>query len=90
MSVFSRYCCKSRLRLVASRDSILLTRISARSIHGGRLKSDESQFFYEFRRGDASPEDHLVRKIDAAPMSWLRDDLAPHYSSMGRPSVDPD
>jgi hypothetical protein len=28
---------------------------------------------YEFRLGDAVPEDHLVRKIDAAlDLSWLR------------------
>ena len=40
---------------------------------------------------DAVPEDHLVRKIDAAlDLSWLRSELAPHYSSMGRPSIDPE
>ena len=32
----------------------------------GRLKSDQGQLFYEFCLGDAVPEDHLVRKIDAA------------------------
>src|SRR5205807_4777680 len=33
----------------------------------------------------------LVRKIDAAlDLSWLRSELAPHYSSMGRPSIDPE
>jgi hypothetical protein len=32
----------------------------------GCLKSDQGQLFYEFRLGDAVPEDHLVRKIDAA------------------------
>jgi hypothetical protein len=32
----------------------------------GRLKSDQGQLFYEFHLGDAVPEDHLVRKIDAA------------------------
>jgi hypothetical protein len=45
----------------------------------GRLKSDQGQ---EFRLGDAVPEDYLVRKIDAAlDLSWLRSELAPHYSS---------
>jgi hypothetical protein len=29
----------------------------------GRLKSDQGQLFYEFRLGDAVPEDHMVRKI---------------------------
>src|ERR1700694_1830622 len=57
----------------------------------GRLKSDQGQLFYEFHLGDAVPEDHLVRKIDAAlDLSWLRNELAPHYSSMGRPSIDPE
>jgi transposase len=57
----------------------------------GRLKSDQGQLFYEFRLGDAVPEDHLVRKIDAAlDLSWLRGELASHYSPMGRPSVDPE
>jgi transposase len=57
----------------------------------GRLKSDQGQLFYEFHLGDAVPEDHLVRKIDAAlDLSWLRSELGPHYSSMGRPSIDPE
>ena len=57
----------------------------------GRLKSDQGQLFYEFHLGDAVPEDHLVRKIDTAlDLSWLRGELAPHYSSMGRPSIDPE
>jgi transposase len=57
----------------------------------GRLKSDQGQLFYEFHLSDAIPEDHLVRKIDAAlDLSWLRSELAFHYSSMGRPSIDPE
>jgi hypothetical protein len=57
----------------------------------GRLKSEQAQLFYQFRLDDAVPEDHLVRKIDAAlDLSWLRSELAPHYSSMGRPSIDPE
>ena len=36
-------------------------------------------------------QDHLVRKIDTAlDLSWHRSELAPHYSSMGRPSIDPE
>src|SRR6201985_1882200 len=57
----------------------------------GRLKSDQGQLFYEFHLNEAVPEDHLVRKIDAAlDLSWLRSELAPQYSSMGRPSIDPE
>src|SRR5258708_14086339 len=90
MSVSCRFCCKSRLRQARKRDSVVLTRIAARSMMG-RLKSDQGQLFYEFHLSEAVPEDHLVRKIDAAlDLSWLRSELAPHYSSMGRPSVDPE
>lgn len=57
----------------------------------GRLKSDQGQLFYEFQLGDAVPEDHMVRKIDTAlDLSWLGSELAPHYLSMGRSSIDPD
>jgi hypothetical protein len=84
MSGCGRFCCKSRLREATKRDSVVLTRIAARS---SCLKSDQGQLFYE----DAVPEDHLVRKIDAAlDLSWLRGELGPHYSSMGRPSIDPE
>jgi len=49
------------------------------------------QLVYECRLSDAVPEDHLVRKIDAAlDLSWLCSVLAPHYSSMGRPSIAPE
>ena len=57
----------------------------------GRLKSEQGQLFYQFNLEDAVPDDHLVRKIDAAlDLSWLHSELAPHYSSMGRPSIDPE
>ena len=57
----------------------------------GRLKSDQSQLFYEFHLGDAVPEDHLVRKIDTAlDLSWVRGELAPpfHWSTVDRPGTD--
>jgi hypothetical protein len=57
----------------------------------GRLKNEQGRLFYEFHLSDAVPEDHLVRKIDAAlDLSGLRSELVPHYSSMGRPSIDPE
>ena len=57
----------------------------------GRLTSGQAQLFYQFDLNEAVPEDHLVRKIDAAlDLSWLRSELAPHYSSTGRPSIDPE
>ena len=37
------------------------------------------------------PGDHLLRKIDAVlDLSWLRGELRPHYSDIGRPSIDPE
>jgi hypothetical protein len=42
----------------------------------GLLKKDQGQLFYEFHLGEAVPEDHSVRKIDAAlDLSWLRSNL---------------
>ena len=35
MSDDGRFCCKSRLRQLANRDSVVLTRFSVRSIHDG-------------------------------------------------------
>jgi hypothetical protein len=47
----------------------------------GRLKSDQGQLFYEFHLGETVPEDHLVRKIDAAlDLSWLRSELVALHS----------
>ena len=57
----------------------------------GRLKGDQSQLFYEFHLDDAVPADHLVREIDAVlDLSWVHAELAPHYPSIGRPSIDPE
>ena len=57
----------------------------------GRLKIDQGQLFYKFHLGDAVPEDYLVLRIGTAlDLSWLRGELAPHYSSIGRPSIDPE
>ena len=57
----------------------------------GRLKSEQGQLFYQFNLEDAVPDDHVVRRIDAAlDLTWLRSELASHYSLMGRPSIDPE
>nr|NIS42383.1 transposase [Desulfuromonadales bacterium] len=51
----------------------------------------QDRLFYEFNLDEVVPPDHLLRKIDAVlDLSWLREELVPHYSSMGRPSVDPE
>jgi transposase len=56
----------------------------------GRQNNDQGHLFYEFRLDEAVPNDHLVRKIDAVlDLSWVHTELAPHYPTLGRPSVDP-
>lgn len=52
----------------------------------GRLKGDQGQLFYELHLSDAVPEDHLVRKIDAAlDLSWLRRELCSSLFVHGSP-----
>ena len=56
----------------------------------GRQNHDQGPLFYEFRLDEAVPDDHLVRKIDGVlDLSWVHGELAPHYPTLGRPSVDP-
>ena len=53
--------------------------------------SDQARLFYEFCLEDRVPGDHLLRKIDRfLDLSTLRRELAPFYSSTGRPSIDPE
>jgi transposase len=57
----------------------------------GRRKSDQGQLFYAFDLDAVVPEDHQVRRIAAVlDLSWVRSELAPHYSHTGRPSIDPE
>ena len=57
----------------------------------GRLRVSKVNCSTSFILATRSPKDHLVRKIVAAlDLSWLRSELAPQYSSMGRPSIDPE
>src|SRR5262249_20021531 len=56
----------------------------------GRRDQGQGQLFYEFRLDEAVPDDHLVRKIGALlDLSWVYAELAPYYSQIGRPSIDP-
>ena len=51
----------------------------------------QDRLFYEFDLEDVVPPDHLLRKIDAVlDLSWLRGELKPHYSAIGRPSICPE
>lgn len=56
----------------------------------GRLNHDQGQLFYSFCLEEVVPDDHLVRSIAAVlDVSWVHAELAPHYSDIGRPSIDP-
>lgn len=56
----------------------------------GRRNQGQGQLFYEFRLDEAVPDDHLVRKIGALlDLTWVYSELAPYYSAIGRPSIDP-
>ena len=56
----------------------------------GKLSGQEPLFF-AFRLEDHVPADHLLRRGDAAlDFGFVQQALAPHDSSTGRPSVDPE
>src|SRR6187399_818097 len=56
----------------------------------GRLSHDQERFFYSFHLDEAVPDDHPVHEIAAVlDLSWVHSELAPYYSRLGRPSIDP-
>ena len=56
----------------------------------GRLKHEQERLFYEFQLDEVVPDDHLAREIAAVlDLSWVHAELAPYYSRLGRPSIDP-
>lgn len=59
----------------------------------GRRKRDQGSLFYEFRLEDRVPADHLLRRMNAfvtVALADLHKELEPHYSEIGRPSIDPE
>ena len=51
----------------------------------------QGALFYDFSLEDQIPPDHMLRSIDRfVDLEDLRCSLAPYYSAMGRPSVDPE
>ena len=59
----------------------------------GRQTVDRSQLFYLFNLEEHIPADHLLRRLNPV-VTWvlvdLREKLAPFYSDIGRPSIDPE
>jgi transposase len=57
----------------------------------GPKQEAQAALFYEFSLEDHVPSDHLLRSIDRfVDLGGIRAHLAPFYSSMGRPSIDPE
>jgi len=57
----------------------------------GRQAADQRRFFYDFCLEDHVPADHLLRRIDGLlDLGEVRRHLKAHYSTTGRPSVDPE
>ncbi len=59
----------------------------------GRQTGDQSQLFYLFNLERRIPAGHLLRRINPVVtriLVELREKLAPFYSDIGRPSIDPE
>jgi len=59
----------------------------------GRQTVDQSQLFYLFNLEKRIPERHLLRRINPIVgriLAEFREKLAPFYSAIGRPSIDPE
>ena len=57
----------------------------------GERRVDQAALFYTFSLEDHVPANHLLRSIDRfVELDGLRAHLAPFYSAMGRPSIDPE
>ena len=57
----------------------------------GHRQVEQAALFYEFSLERHVPGDHLLRSIDRfVELGEVRRELAPFYSTMGRPSIDPE
>ena len=57
----------------------------------GHRQVEQAALFYEFSLEKHVPPDHLLRSIDRfVELGEVRRELAPFYSTMGRPSIDPE
>jgi transposase len=57
----------------------------------GRQDDRQQSLFYDFCLEDHVPQDHLLRRIATVlDLSGVRQQLAPYYSAIGRPSLDPE
>lgn len=55
------------------------------------MQTASAQLFYDFCLDDHIPDDHLLRRIDQfLDLARVRTELKPFYSTIGRPSIDPE
>jgi transposase len=55
------------------------------------IQAEPARLFYNFCLDDHVPADHILRRIDRfLDLASARSALKPFYSTMGRPSIDPD
>src|SRR5712671_343705 len=81
---------KKVLRGIGVADSLWSLRLGVKPMMGERRVAQE-HLFYEFSLERHVPETHLLRSIDRfVELGGLRRELAPFYSEMGRPSIDPE
>jgi hypothetical protein len=79
----------SLLKPSAITDSLSVS-VEAESMMGPQ-HTDQAALFYEFSLERHVPASHLLRSIDRfVDLSGIRSELAPYYSSTGRPSIDPE
>src|SRR6202012_5817869 len=68
-----------------------VARAAGLKIMMGHRQVEQAALFYEFSLEKHVPVDYLLRSIDRfVDLEQVRQDLAPFYSSIGRPSIDPD
>ena len=57
----------------------------------GAPLGQQDRLFYDFHLDEVVPPDHLLRKIETVlDLNWLREEMKPHYSTIGGPSVCPE
>jgi transposase len=59
----------------------------------GRQSGDQASLIYEFCLDDRVPKNHLLRRINVfvtAALADVHEQFDPHYSEIGRPSIDPE
>ena len=75
----------------ACRSLIQSLREAGLRIMMGHRQVEQAALFYEFSLERHVPNDHLLRSIDRfVELGELRRELAPFYSAIGRPSIDPE